>query len=184
MNFMPSRKLMYRRGYMLSSTMSKFDLDLRETFVTATTNVYLRFTHFATRQTFTITPSTHYQVVSGLKKAIQWFYDEDKPDLFVLNEKDQLVFNNDYNELSVLMHSPQIYNEHMEIRPCVNNSFTDRGHEGVIIFINASDAAVVINREELEEIYTVLNNFSYQTEIDLLIKIEALATQVRIHQPM
>ena len=116
--------------------------------------------------------------------AVEWFYDEGKPDLFVVNEKDQLVFNNDYNELSVLVHSAQAYNEHLEIRPCVNNADSDRGHEGVILFINAMDGAVVLNREEFEELYVLLSGFSYQAEMELLVKVDMLATQIRIHQPM
>ena len=184
MNFMPSRRMFYRRGLSISSNLTKFDIDIRDQYAALTANLYVRLFHFGSRQTFTITPATHYQVLSARRKAVEWFYAEDKPDLFVLNEKDQLVFNNDYNELSVLVHSAQTYNEHLEIRPCVNNADSDRGHEGVILFINAMDGAVVLNREEFEELYVLLSGFSYQAEMELLVKVDMLATQIRIHQPM
>ena len=184
MNFMPSRKMMSKRGLIVSSNLTRFDIDVRDPYATLSANLSIRLYHYDSKQNFTITPACHYQVLAGMKRAVEWFYDEGKPDLFVVNEKDQLVFNNDYNELSVLVHSAQAYNEHLEIRPCVNNADSDRGHEGVILFINAMDGAVVLNREEFEELYVLLSGFSYQAEMELLVKVDMLATQIRIHQPM
>jgi hypothetical protein len=159
--------------------MSKFDINVNQNFAGAEAEVFLRLRHYHSGECFRITNSTHYHVVAGLKLAIEWFYDNTKKDLFYLNEKDQLVFNNDYNELVVLLNSEQRYNQHIEIRPCVNNNNSERGREGVVIFFNSSGAASTIDREELEQLYTVLNNFSYQTEIELLMKIDMLAVKMK-----
>ena len=185
MNFLPQRRLMIRRTFTLTSTLSKFEIDFYNNTATANANVLLRFKFNGPGGAmFRINQATHYQVLMGFKKALDWFYDPNKADLFVVNEKNQLTFNNDYNNLIVTIHSSQIYNEHMEIRPCVNNSDSDRGHEGVIIFLNSASSYIIINREELEEIYTLLSNFSYQAEIDLLVKVDMLATKMKIQQPM
>ncbi len=185
MNFTPQRRLMIRKSFTLTSLMPKFDIDIYHEFATANVSAILKFKfNGANGPTFRINQATHHQVLMGVKKAVDWFYDDSKADLFVVNEKDQLVFNNDYNDLSVVINSAQAYNEHMEIRPCVNNAESERGHEGVIIFLNSASSYIVINREELEEIYTLLSNFSYQAEIDLLLKVDMLATKMVIQQPI
>ena len=85
------------------------------------------------------------------------------------------MFNNDYNDLRILVSSDD--NQHMEIRPCVDDSDIERGKEGVVIFINRAESVVVLERQEFESLYYVLSHFSFQNELLYLLQSEVLAVK-------
>lgn len=118
---------------------------------------------------FRISKKMIYSILRKLEVAINWFYDPEMKDLFVVNEKGELMFNNDYNNLMVSLSSDD--NQHMEIRPVVNNAIVERGKEGVIIFMNRAEYFVVLDREDFEGLYHTLKTFSFQEELILLLNI-------------
>ena len=124
---------------------------------------------------FRLTQLSMFSILNSFKTVVDWFYDESKNDLFVINEKRELMFNNDYNDLRILVSSDD--NQHMEIRPCVDDSDIERGKEGVVIFINRAESVVVLERQEFESLYYVLSHFSFQDELLYLLQSEVLAVK-------
>lgn len=165
----PLHYLIENKEYSLYTALGKTSVEVYNDFVKIYGSVTITLMHSRTKEKFKITPISHYDVVSKLKMAVDWFYDKKMNDLFLVDERNVLVFNNDYNKLSITIHSS--FNQHMEIRPVVNNSTSDRGKEGVIIRINQSGSVIVMNREEFERFYFFLANFSYQTEMQLLLGV-------------
>lgn len=158
--------LLDKKEYSLYSVLGRNEVTTYGEFVRYYGNVSITLSHNGTKEKFKITPLTHYDTVSKMKIAVDWFYDKKKNDLFVVDERNTLMFNHDYNKLVVMIHSES--NQHLEIRPVVSNIHSERGKEGVILRINNMDSSIILDREEFERIYFYLANFSYQTEIYLL----------------
>ena len=158
--------LLDKKEYSLYTVLGKNEISVFGEFARYYANVSITLAHSGTKEKFKITPLMHYDVVSKMKIAVDWFYDKKMNDLFIVDERNILVFNNDYNKLVVMIHSEA--NQHLEIRPVVNNAHSERGKEGVVIRINNMESSIVLDREEFERIYFYLANFSYQTEMYLL----------------
>ena len=129
--------------------------------------IKLSFIHTVTKDKFKINPYNLFSVVRNFETAVMWFYDKDKRDMFYIDETDTLQFNYDYANVSVLITSPD--GDHIELRPTVDYTDIDRGNEGVVMYINTTDTQTVMKREELEAIYTLLKEFSFQAEATLML---------------
>lgn len=173
--------LLDKKDYSLYTILGRNDINIHGEFVRYYGNVSITLAHSRTKEKFKITPLTHYDTVSKMKIAVDWFYDKKMNDLFIVDERNILVFNNDYNKLVVMIHSES--NQHLEIRPVVNNSHSERGKEGVVIRINNMDSSIILDREEFERIYFYLANFSYQTEIYLLQNALIMAKSDKTDNP-
>ena len=57
MNFMPSRKMMSKRGLIVSSNLTRFEIDVRDPYATLSANLSIRLYHYDSKQNFTITPA-------------------------------------------------------------------------------------------------------------------------------
>lgn len=167
--------LLDKKEYSLYSVLGRNEITVYGEFVRYYGNVSITLSHNGTKEKFKITPLTHYDTVNKMKIAVDWFYDKKKNDLFVVDERNMLVFNNDYNKLVVMIHSES--NQHLEIRPVVSNTHSERGKEGVILRINNMDSSIILDREEFERIYFYLANFSYQTELYLLQNAAIMASK-------
>lgn len=165
----PMHYLINTKEYSLYTVLGKTSVDIHNDFVKFTGSVTITLLHSQSKEKFKISPISHYDIVSKLKTAVDWFYDKKMNDLFVVDERGVLIFNNDYNKLSITIHSN--FNQHIEVRPVVNNANSERGKEGVIIRVNRSDAIIIMDREEFERMYFFLANFSYQSEMHLLLDV-------------
>lgn len=139
---------------------------IAEGFMNPDYTLKLSFIHTMTRNKFKITPQNLYSVVHNLGIAVDWFYDESKKSLFYI-EDGILNFNYDYEHLYVNASSPD--GNHIEIRPTVDYSKTERGNEGVVMYINDTESQTIMARSDLEAFYMTLKNFSFQTEALLLL---------------
>ncbi len=140
--------------------------DIARGFVHPDYSIKLSLMHTVTKDKFKINPSNHFNVTRALEEAVLWYYDKEKKDMFYL-EDGILQFNYDYGRLYVNSSSPD--GEHIEIRPVVDYSVSDRGREGAVIYINNTDTQTIISRPDLEAFYTILKTFSFQTEAMLLL---------------
>lgn len=129
--------------------------------------IKLSFMHTVTKDKFKINPYNIFSVVRNFETAVMWFYDKDKRDMFYIDEMGILQFNYDYSNVSVLISSPD--GEHIELRPTVDYTGIERGNEGIAMYINTTDTQTVMKREELEAIYVLLKEFSFQAESTLLL---------------
>lgn len=179
LKFIPSHTLLDVGELKLMATLANFDMKMFDysTFIDVRSKVTLTLMHKKTKDKFHINQISHFSIVRSLQIAVEWFYDNAKKDMFVINEKGQLVFNNDYNELIVTMSSTE--NEHIEIRPIVNDTVLERGKEGVIIFINRSESYIILDRQEFEALYFTLLNFSFQTELAFLLDVDMIAVKLK-----
>ena len=179
LKFIPSHTLLDIGELKLMATLANFDMKMFDysTFIDVKSKVTLTLMHKKTKDKFHINQISHFSIVRSLQIAVEWFYDNAKKDMFVINEKGQLVFNNDYNELIVTMSSTE--NEHIEIRPIVNDTVLERGKEGVIIFINRSESYIILDRQEFEALYFTLLNFSFQTELAFLLDVDMIAVKLK-----
>lgn len=119
-----------------------------------------------TKDKFKITTQNLYSTTRGFETAVSWFYDDKMTDLFYMDEG-ILKFNYDYAKLCVAITSPD--GDHIEIRPTVDYTDTDRGRESVVLFINSTDSMAVITRAQFESIYVNIRDFSFQNESLLLL---------------
>lgn len=178
MKYMPMRYIAKKENeYSIYSVMTHFEINkIKDSqFMTVSDRVVLIMKHIPSGEKFKINTTSIYSVIQGFKTVLDWFYDKDKNDMFVIGEAGNLIFNNDYNNLSVSISSYD--NQHLEILPCVNNKKNDRGVEGVCIFVNRYEASMILTRKELEEVYVLLSTFSFQTEALYLLTADMIAVK-------
>lgn len=126
----------------------------------------LSFMNTITKDKFKVTTQSIYSLIRGLETAVSWFYDTNMKDLFYM-DNGILQFNYDYSKLCVAITSPD--NEHIEIRPVVDYTDTDRGRESIVMYINSTDSQTIMTRSQFESIYITLREFSFQTETVMLL---------------
>lgn len=141
-------------------------LDIAQGFARPDYSIKLSFIHTVTKNKFKITPQNLYNVVHNLEIAVNWFYDPNMKDMFYI-EDETLNFNYDYAKLYVNASSPD--GNHIEIRPVVDYSRSERGNEGIVMYINDTESQTIMQRSDLEAFYIILKNFSFQTEALLLL---------------
>lgn len=163
------RTLVSIKEIKLYSALTRFNdaqTDIINGFIKPNFTLKLSLSNMITKDKFKITTQNIYSLVRGLETAVSWFYDTNMQDLFYMDDG-ILQFNYDYAKLCVTITSPN--NEHIEIRPVVDYTETDRGRESVIMYINSTDSQTVMSRAEFESIYIALKEFSFQTEAMLLL---------------
>lgn len=118
-------------------------------------------------RTFKVTPKNHYKVMKFFNTVVGWFYDKSKNDLFVTDENNALIFNNDYNGLTLAIEDSYRSGKIMQATPIVMK-FDTKYYEGINLCINNIENTVSLTLFDLESILGVLQNFSWQDEILLL----------------
>lgn len=119
---------------------------------------------------YKITPRNIYRVVKFLNKVIKWFYDKDKNDLFFRNTEGKLIFNADYKDLHAELTPQNKYDSgYLKAIPVVLE-YGEKTLEGIYLYINKIQNVIALSYEELELLFNLLNDFSFQEEIiaDLL----------------
>ena len=108
------------------------------------------------------------------RKAIEWFYDEEKKDLFYRDEENRIVFNHAYKDLYEIYHDSFNQNLFLKILPAAVER-NDTQYEGVNVYINQIDTLVSITRTELEDFLGILVDFSFQQEALILMTAYIIA---------
>ena len=163
------RTLVSIKEVRLYSSLTRFNNPqdkIHEGFIHPNFTLKLSFVNTITKDKFKITTQNIYSLVRGLETAVSWFYDKNMSDLFYM-DNGILQFNYDYAKLCVTITSPD--NEHIEIRPVVDYTDTDRGRESIVMYINTTDSQTVMTRAQFESIYVTLRDFSFQTEAMILL---------------
>lgn len=119
----------------------------------------------AFKRSIEIRVKNHRRILRCISEALNWF--DSIADLFV-TQNNVLYFNTNYNHLSAKykssgMETPQ----GMKIVPvaieCGNNVY----EEGVILSINNIENYIELTRDELQELFDVLIEFNFSTEVQL-----------------
>ena len=132
---------------------------------------------------YKINPKNLYRTIKFFNRIVSWFYDEDLKDLFLMGEKNELIFNSDYNKLSIITDRNLKNNSAMKAVPAVVTSEDGRSYEGIILYINKPEYAIPMTLEEVESILGILAHFSFEALIsDLLLSFFVAGSMGRITQ--
>lgn len=121
-------------------------------------------------RTYRITPRNLYRTLKFFNRILEWFHDNDKKDLFLINDDNELVFNSDYSKLSLT--TPKSLNEDcvMKAMPAVI-VFNEKRYEGIYLYINKTSNLISLTRDEIEMLLGFLKDFSFQDEIITCLEI-------------
>lgn len=119
---------------------------------------------------FKINPKNHFRVVRFFNNILKWFFDKNMNDLFYEYEG-ELIFNADYKSLSEKLKVGTKSIQRMNAIPAVVD-YGGRKQEGVIIYINENENQLILTLNQLQDIFGILSNFSFQHE--MIILYEAL----------
>jgi len=113
---------------------------------------------------YKITPRNIYKTIKFFNRAVSWFYDKDLPDLFMLGENNDLIFNSDYKKLMVLTDKePKNPTNAMKCIPAVITYEDGNIYEGVILYISKPEYAIPLTLYELESILGIISHFSFES---------------------
>ena len=104
-------------------------------------------------------------ILRKLSEALNWF--DSIEDLFVIKDG-VLYFNTNYNDLKVKYVSLENSGEQgFKIVPVALERGNNVYEEGVILSINARDNYIELTRDELQELFDVILNFNFSSEIQV-----------------
>lgn len=112
--------------------------------------------------------------ILAIRKAVEWFYDEEKKDLFYRDDDNKLVFNHSYKELHEMYYDPFNQNIFLRIIPAAVER-SGNIYEGANIYINQIDTIVSVTRIDLEDLLGILVDFSFQQEAVILLSAYLIA---------
>lgn len=130
-------------------------------------NVYGKGTSNQTAN-FRISPRNIYRIVLFFDTVLHWFTDPNMKDLFMLTDDNLLVFNNDYNSLSLLTEKDQFESGMLKAVPAIID-YGESRYEGISLFINTTENIVQLTVTEVKNIYGILKSFSFAEEVNLSI---------------
>lgn len=140
-------------------------------------NAEVREAKFQDRR-ISILESCRYDVVKGLNDVVEWFNVEKYPDLFCINENNELEFNFDYKTLHKKIFLRDFKRKTaMVITPAIVEIGTDK-YEGVRMFLNTRIVYVDLTINELEIMRDAIAKFDYSQEC--LLCLTAMQTGYEI----
>lgn len=116
-----------------------------------------------------ITEKTLKRFTLCLRRAVEWFYDDAKKDMFLYDDNNDLTFNFRYKDLNEIYQDPFNSNIFMKILPSAIQSKNGKLIEGVNIYINQIETMVSLSRYDLEDLLAVMSGFSFHQEGILLL---------------
>lgn len=132
---------------------------------------------------FTFMWERHIHVLNAFSRALEWFFDKNKGDLFCKSEDGTLFFNSDYNNLLEGVSSgPPLY-DHLEIRPVIVERDNFKRYEGVIIMIKNSDDYACLTVDELLSVVGVLSSIDFASELMLFMQTAQMTQSFSITDP-
>lgn len=117
---------------------------------------------------YKVTPKNLYHVIKFFNTIMKWFFDDQYSDLYLLNENNELVFNADYNKLSISTHRGDYDTCIMQAIPTVVK-LGDKSYEGINLYINTSTYCAPLTFQEVSIIFGILKDFSFSEEVTKLI---------------
>lgn len=133
------------------------------------------------KDSFKFSWEKHLAVLKAFKDAIGWFTDTEKKDLFYKSSDGNLYFNNDYNALCTSAYSGKQTHQFLEIRPAiVQRDFTN--YEGVVIMLNNTQSFATLTFTELYDVYSVLSQFNFSSELVLFFEMAKGLDGVKISE--
>ena len=103
------------------------------------------------------------KILRKISEALNWFDQID--DLFVTKDN-TLYFNTNYNGLNV-KYIEQDPSQGFKIVPVAIEKGNQVYEEGVILSINTKDNFIELTRDELQELFDVIMNFNFASEIQV-----------------
>lgn len=118
-----------------------------------------------TKASLDIRLKNHMKVLRCISEALSWF--DQYSDLYI-TQNNELYFNTNYNELAAKyrsepMESPQA----LKLVPLVVEDNNGQPAEGVMLYINEVNNYIQLTRAELQELFDILYNFNFSTEVQL-----------------
>lgn len=117
------------------------------------------------KSSFKINPRNLYTVIKFFNTIMGWFYDDKYSDLFLVDENGKLIFNADYNKLSVSTPRGDYDQFIMQAIPTVV-TLGDKLYEGIHLYINRSLYCIPLTYQEVSIIFGILKDFSFTNEIN------------------
>lgn len=111
---------------------------------------------------FKLTPKNLYRTILFFNRAVDWFYDKELADLYLVGENNELIFNSDYSKLSIITNKEPRTNQAMKAIPGVISYEDGRDYEGIFLYINKPEYVIPLPLTELEAIFGILRNFSFE----------------------
>ena len=116
--------------------------------------------------------------MKGLNDVVEWFNVEKYPDLFCINENNELEFNFDYKTLHKKIFLRDFKRKTaMVVTPAIVEIGTDK-YEGVRMFLNTRIVYVDLTINELEIMRDAIAKFDYSQEC--LLCLTAMQTGYEI----
>lgn len=133
---------------------------------------------------FKITQKNLYRTVKFLNRAVSWFYDKDLRDLFLEGDNHELIFNADYNKLSIITdRDPYNVKNAMKAIPAVIPiADTGKEYEGIYLYITKPEYCVPLPLYEAEAILHCLSNFSFESKICEVLQEYEIAQRLDLIQ--
>src|SRR5574343_153392 len=136
---------------------------------------YVSGNSFDPKNSYAIYPWSLYRVIRFFNEVLEWFYDDNKKDLFLLDEENHLIFNADYRNLNkildisyrsssigILKAIPTVGTRELSTEFC----------EGIYLYVNQSVNRVFLSKEEISNLLDILTSFSFYNEA--LINLEII----------
>lgn len=117
---------------------------------------------------FRVTPRNLYDVVNLFNTALSWFYTDTYQDLFLVDEDGKLIFNADYNKLSVKTHKGDYDNQIMMAIPTIIQ-LGDKTYEGLHLYINTQRYCIPLTYQEVSIIFELFKNLRFTEEISMML---------------
>ena len=127
-------------------------------------NKYVHEQYDYSKAAYKITPRNLYHVIEFFNTIMKWFYDDKYSDLFLLNDENDIIFNADYNKLSVSTPRGDYDQCIMQAIPTVVR-LGDKLYEGIHLYINSSIYCIPLTYQEVSIIFGILRNFSFTQEM-------------------
>lgn len=120
---------------------------------------------------FKMNPRNQFRVTQFFREILSWFDSPEFRDLFMTDEhENRLMVNMDYREVNALVKGSRYDSQAMMAVPTVIEIDSVQ-HEGCVLYINRSNYALSLIDSDIEEIYGILQSFSFQAEAQLLLYI-------------
>jgi hypothetical protein len=119
---------------------------------------------------YKMTQKNQYKIIKFFQTIVDWFYDKDLKDLFLINENEELIFNSDYLHINVTLAKNKYDVGLMKAVPSVV-VVEEKKYEGVYLYINKFDNFIMLTREDIEEILNIIKNFNFINETASLLSM-------------
>lgn len=117
---------------------------------------------------FKMNNRNQFKVRRFFEEVLRWFSAKEYQDVFIIDEHDgSLIVNMEFRELKAMCRNSKFDNQIMVAEPAVI-MLDGVQHAGISLSINRKDYTMGIIDADVEAIYAIINEFSFQQEAMLL----------------